>query len=105
MVLISSTTKTNLFGSTLPETSALQAALKNSSRSTAPALHSLAEAESLEKPPEYVGFAQSLARKLLQQATSLKDGGRRALLHVVLEQLLCGSVGLRWPSATLSRGE
>ena len=72
MLVPISSTKTNRLGSTFPETISLQASLKNSSRSTAPTLRFLAEAESLEKPPDG-GVTQCLAGELLSRKRRLSE--------------------------------
>jgi hypothetical protein len=99
-----SSTKTNHFGSTSLVTVTLQAALSHSPRSTAPTVRFLAEAKLLEQPP-YGRVTEGDAGDARQEAASFGDGGRRALFHVLFEQLLRRLVGLRRPSTTLSRLE
>src|SRR3712207_3086558 len=78
-----SSTKTNRRASSDRTTITLQAALCHSSRSSAPIVRFLREAQPLHQPP-YGRVAQLCSRYVLQEAASLADGGGRALLYVLL---------------------
>jgi hypothetical protein len=80
-----SSTKTNRLASTCSATITLQAHLKNSSRSSAPIVRFLREAQPPHTTPDG-GVARGRARYALQKAASLADGGAWALLYVLFEE-------------------
>ena len=101
MLVPISSTKTSRWASSCSATITLQAALKNSSRSSAPTLRFLREAHPLHKAP-YGGVAQIRSRYVLQKAASLADGGAWALLYILFEKELGFLVCLAGPSRALS---
>jgi hypothetical protein len=96
-----SSTKTSRSGSTRSATITLQAALENSSRSSAPTSVFSGEAQPLHEAP-YGGVAESRARYVLQEAASLADGDGRALFYVLSEKELGFLVRLAGSSGTPS---
>ncbi len=80
-----SSTNTSRSVSTFSVTITFQAALKNSSRSSAPILRFLGEDHPLHQSP-HGRVAEGRGGYVLQEAAPLKDGRDRALLYVLLEQ-------------------
>lgn len=64
----------------------LQAALKNSSRSSAPTVRFLAKLQPLQEPPNG-RITEGLTREAFQEHPSLTNGGRGALIYILLEKL------------------
>ena len=87
-------TNTSRCGSSGPTTVTRQAALKNSSLSTAPQPFFPTEAKALQKPPDG-RVAEGLACEVLKKATPFRNGGRRAFLDVSFEELLGRLIYLR----------
>lgn len=104
-----SSTNTKRSAASFPETSALQAALTNSSRSDAPRLRFLGrtlwgEPEPAQQPPNG-GHRQRHPAYGAQEGGPLPNGGVRAPAHVLLEQAPDGGVCLRGPPTTLAGDE
>jgi hypothetical protein len=95
-----SSTKTKVRASSVWATITLQPARRHSSRSTTPTLRFLGEAEPLHQPP-YGRVAKALGGYVFQKAASLRDGGGRALLHVLLQEHPGAFVHLAGPPGTL----
>jgi hypothetical protein len=85
----------------LGEHNTFQAALKNASRSSAPTVRFFGEAQPLHQPP-YGGVAKGRGGYVLQEVTSLADGGAWTLLYVLFEKDSGFLVGLAGPSRALS---
>ena len=97
-----SSTKTSRSVSTCSATITFQAHLKNSSRSSAPTLRFFERSlEPLHQPPDG-GIAKGRGGYVLQEVTSLADGGTWTLLYVLFEKDLGFLVCLAGPSRALS---
>ena len=101
-----SSTKISRWASTCSATITFQAALKNSSRSSAPTVSVfLGEAHPLHKAP-YGGVAKGRGGYVLQEAASLADGGSWALLYILLQEglgFLRYYAGSSWALSGLKR--
>jgi hypothetical protein len=96
-----SSTNTNRLGSSSFAIVTFQAHLKNSSRSSAPIVRFLREAQPLHQPPDG-GVAKGRVSYVLQEAASLRDGGAWALLYVLFEENSGFLACLAGPSRALS---
>jgi hypothetical protein len=70
----------------LPATITSQSALNHSSRSIAPKVPFSAEAKALQEL-SYGRVVKAGARGVLQETAPVRNGGRRAFLHVLFEEL------------------
>src|SRR5215207_7839847 len=99
-----SSTNTKRLAPILPATNALQAALRNSSRSAAPTDLFSAPAQPLEHPADG-GVTYRNPGHFLQELAPLGEGGRRTLFEIRFQEPACSFAQLRLGAGALLRSE
>jgi hypothetical protein len=98
-----SSTNTRERASSVPATVTLQAALRHSSRSSAPTVVFSRVAPPLEEPPQG-HVAKALASELLQEAAPFSNGDRESCAYVLLEEFARGLVRYGGSAASFPGG-